>query len=651
MSFRTGPLTIRRFFMKSFGKIAGLMLATISLSTFISSCAEDSGSSSSNSADTSSAVDAETFASSDTANANGYIAADLYENFSASETVYITLNGTSATARLGSGSEVSATSTETSIGTVSSKDITIVLTSNTAEDESSGTDAESNGLSVQYKGDGKIKYVISGTFTGTLFIKNKKADAAVVLNNAKITSDSGSGPALRFSSQNRTFIVIPAGTESTITDTRVLDQSATMYDTKKGSIYAKGALIFTGESSSSSGGVLSVVNKGFKHAIYSKDYVRVANITLNSTVEGTKGRDCIRSLTGVIIDGGTIKLTGNGTVTDDESVGIKVEGEDADEDELTVEYTAGAGFVIINGGKITINTVAKGITAHWKSSESAIGNAAYTATANESLLYTTFLNGTSASRPNPFVEINGGTIDITTTGTPYENSTASCSPEGIEAKGNMTINAGTITLSCTDDAINAGGSIVINGGAIYAYSSQNDAIDANGTSGITINGGTIVALGVTTPECAFDCDSYPLKITGGLLVGLGTNNYTAPTNCTQSTAVLSSSIYGSGGTTMAITDASGTPVFAYRLPSSAGSVMILSSPNIKTGSSYTVKTGVSASGGTAFHGLYTTLPSISGGTSTDSFSTSSSSCVYTSSGASSNGGPQEGTKPTTPGAR
>ena len=596
---------------------------------------------------------AETYICEDYAEASAVIQADLYENFVADGTVYVNFDGTTVTACIGENSSnaVTATSEEQSLGKISDTKVTMILSSNTLEDEANGIDEASNGVILQYKGSGKIKYVLSGSYTGTVFIKNKKADSAVVLNNANLTSDSGYGPALRFSSQNRTFIVIPAGTESTITDTRVLNQSGTMYDDKKGSVYAKGVLIFTGETSTSVGGTLSVVNKGYKHAIYSKDYIRIANITLNSTVAGTTGRDCLRSLNGVVIDGGTINLTGKGTITDDESVGIKVEGEDEDEDTQTVQWNRGCGFVIINDGKITINTVAKGITAHWKSSETYIGNYADDEDSNTSLLLSTFLSETSATRPNPYIEINGGTIDITTTGTPYENTRTGekCSPEGIEAKGDLTINGGTITLKCTDDAINAGGSIYINGGAIYACSSQNDAIDANGSNGIKITGGTIVAIGVTTPECAFDCDSYPFSITGGLLVGLGTNNYTSPKNCSQSTVVLSNGYYGSANTTMAITDSSGNVVFAYKLPSSVGSIMVLSSPEIKTGTTYTVKSGVTVSGGTAFHNLYTTLPEISGGTSSTSFSTSTSNYVYTASNAGQNMGPQEGGRPQGPG--
>ena len=562
-----------------------------------------------------------------TAKANAVIEADLYENFTADGTVYISFDGTNVTSSVE--------------GSVSSDDITITTVDNSEADETA------KGVEIQYKGKLKLKYVLSGNYTGTVFIKNKKADAAVVLNNVNITSDSGAGPVLRFSSEQRTFLVVPAGTTNTLTDTRELNQTSTMYDDKKGSVYSKGTLIFTGETSTTEGGTLNIVNTGFKHAVYTKDYVRIADLTLNITVKGETGRDCIRALNAVIIDDGNITLKANGTIEDDESNAIRVDGEDADEDDMTVEYTAGAGFVIINGGKLNITTVAKGITAHWKSAKSVIGDSTYTATANTSLLCDTFLSGTTATKPDPYVEINGGIINITTTGEPYEGQTdddPSCSPEGIEAKEDLTINAGTITLQTTDDALNAGGDIVINGGAVYACSSKNDAIDSNGSNGITINGGVIVAIGLNTPECAFDCDQNPLTINGGTLIGLGTGNYTSPSSKSkQSVLVLGSSSAGSANTSFAVVDESENPVFVYTLPASTGEVLILSSPDIKAGTSYTVKTGVTvkAGSGTRFHNLYTTLPEISGGTSAlTGITTSSSSMVYTDSNAGNGfGGP------------
>ena len=361
-------------------------------------------------------------------NPGAVITEDLYENFTAEGTVSIKFSGNSFTSSFE--------------GAASADEISIKKVENSEKDETS------SGVEIQYKGSAKIKYVLSGNYTGTVFIKNKKADAAVVLNNVNLTSADGSGPVLRFSAEDtRTFIVVPAGTTNTLTDTRELNQSGTMYDDKKGSVYAKGTLIFTGETSTKAGGTLNIVNTGYKHAVYSKDYIRIANLNLNVTVEGKTGRDCIRALNAIIVDDGNLKLVGNGTITDDESAGLRVDGEDADDDDMTVEYTAGAGFIIINGGNIDITTVAKGITAHWKSANTVIGNSKYTATANKSLLCSNYLKGTSATKPNPFVEINGGNINVVTTGQPYEgrsDSDPSCSPEGIEAKANLTINGGTL---------------------------------------------------------------------------------------------------------------------------------------------------------------------------------------------------------------
>lgn len=551
---------------------------------------------------------------------NAVITEDLYENFAAEGTVSIKFSGDSFTSSFE--------------GAASENEISIKKVENSEKDEISA------GVEIQYKGSAKIKYILSGNYNGTVFIKNKKADAAVVLNNVNLTSADGSGPVLRFSAEDtRTFIVVPADTTNTLTDTRLLNQSSTMYDDKKGSVYAKGTLIFTGETSTKAGGTLNIVNTGYKHAVYSKDYIRIANLNLNVTVAGKTGRDCIRALNAIIVDDGNLKLVGNGTITDDESAGLRVDGEDADDDDMTVEYTAGAGFIIINGGNIDINTVAKGITAHWKSANTVIGNSKYTATANKSLLCSSYLKGTSATKPNPFVEINGGNINVVTTGQPYEgrsDSDPSCSPEGIEAKADLTINAGTITLNTTDDAINAGGNIVINGGAIYACSSLNDGIDSNGSAGIVINDGVVVALGGNGGECAFDCDNAPLTINGGYVLGLGGGNYTAPKNCKQTTLVLGSSSTGSANTSFAIVDSKNNPVFVYTLPAAQGEVLILSSPELKTDTSYSVKTGITikADSGSSFHNLYTKMPSISGGKeSLTNISTTNSNTVYTDSNA------------------
>ena len=402
-------------------------------------------------------------------------------------------------------------------------------------------------------------------------------------------------------------------------------------DDTKGTLYTKGPLLVSGSGS-------LTVSEGYKHGIYSKDYIRVFSGTI---AVNTSGRNAIQSLNGFVMDDGTITIKGTGSYTNNESRGIIVEGSD-DED-----YT-GEGFIVIKGGSLDITTVSKAISAKWDISEDAE-------------------TSDTTDDPYPYVLITGGTIDITTTGSPKDESsstyavmsadgvtaeeTTKLSPEGIEGKQAVFITGGLITTCCTDDAINSSrddegleAQLLITGGTIWAYSTGNDAIDSNGT--LTITGGVVVAVGLSSVECAFDCDDNTLSITGGLVVGVGTNNYSEPTAsaCSQSVVVLSGGYFGSGAT-FAITDTDGTPVFAFDVPSEASSssyVMILSSPNIEAGTTYQAVRGALSSGGETFCNLYTTLPDVSGGTVTlSSVKTTTSNYVYQATSVT-NFGAQEG---------
>ncbi len=563
-----------------------------------------------------------------------YLENDLVENYTAAQTVYISFSGTSASITADNETVTPDSNGITVWTDSSSKTINATLLSEEDAALLSETDPEAPGLIVEYKGTQIINYVLSGNFSGTFKLKNKKADAIVTLNGVSITSTQ-SGPAMHFTAEEkRTFICVNAGTSNTLTDSRCYTDpasettSAALYNSKKGSVYAKGPLILTGETSSSTGGTLTVINTGYKHAVYSADYIRISGITLNVSTE-ENSRDCIRALCAVIIDSGKITLNGNGTIEDDESAGIRVDGEDADDDEQTVSYAAGTGFIIINGGTITGTTTAKGITAHWKSAETAIGTFTDDDTVSvlqSENLFTSDTVLSAATTPVPFVIINSGVLSITTTLEPYENNDGtSCSPEGIESKGDLIINGGTLELNCTDDCINAGGAITINDGYIYAYSSDNDAVDSNdSTNGITINGGVIVASGTANAECALDADNCKIKINGGWVCGIGTENYTAGSSSSEQYIMEIGSSYYSAGSNFAVINSSGNPVFAYKVPSSGGKIMILSSPDISTGT-YTLYTGgtVTESDSGIFHGLYIEPAAYTAGTSKTTVTVSS----------------------------
>lgn len=462
----------------------------------------------------------------------------------------------------------------------------------------------SNGITITSTYDGYIKYSLSGNLNGTFKIAASDKKYAIELNNTTISATDG--PALNLSSKKRTFIIIPANATNTLTDS-----TSRTTDTSKAAIFSKGQLIFTGSTSSAEGGTLTV-NASYKHGIYSNDYVRFQNATYNIN---SSSRDCIRSVNRIIIDDGTFAINGTGTTQDDESKGIKVEGEESEDGK-------GLGDIVINGGRIDINTVSKGITAAFDSDEDGD-------------------TSSTAYDPAATVTINHGYITVTTTGTPYEGDGISLSPEGIEGKGGLTINDGYIVINSTDDCINVSNSknLTINNGYVYCYSSNNDAIDSNGN--LYLNGGVIVATGTTTPECAFDCDNNTFGVTGGILIGLGTSNYSSPTSSatTQNTIQASSSSI-TAIQTFAICNSSGTPVFAYTIPCYYD-VAILSSPLLTNGT-YTLVNGVTIDNkDSVFYGLYTdpSAVSISGGTSS-SFTISGN---ITTIGTISNNGPQEGT--------
>ncbi|MBK1881874.1 carbohydrate-binding domain-containing protein [Luteolibacter pohnpeiensis] len=245
-------------------------------------------------------------------------------------------------------------------------------------------------------------------------------------------------------------------------------------------------------------------------------------------------------------------------------------------------------------------------------------------------------SGQSADYANPkaiksegAMTINGGSITATT----QEEG-----GEGLESKSTLTINGGTIEVNAYDDGINAATKITVTGGNVYSYSSGNDGIDSNGT--FAFSGGTIISSGTTSPEEGFDCDSNNFAITGGTLIGTGG----ATSTPTSSSSTQKSVIYKGTGTAdviLQVKSSSGN-ILVYKLPrtysggssgggpgggggggsSSSSMTMLFSTPTLASGTTYTLVSGATVSGGTEFHGLYTGA-TVTGGTTLKTFTTSS----------------------------
>ena len=235
----------------------------------------------------------------------------------------------------------------------------------------------------------------------------------------------------------------------------------------------------------------------------------------------------------------------------------------------TLDITAGSdgieaekGQIFINDGNITINVVDDGIVASYETDNTI----------------------------DPYIVINGGMIQITTTGQ---------GGEGIESKSTLTINGGDIYIKAIDDAINAGKAIYINGGNIVAYSTTNDGIDSNGT--LTVTGGRVFAIGARSPEEGFDCDNNTFRITGGLLIGVGGSTSLPTANAsTQASAILGS---GSAGTTYSVLDSDNGEVVTFKSPASF-TTLLLSSNKFSSGKTYQLVSVSIVSNASDFNGLY-----------------------------------------------
>ena len=323
--------------------------------------------------------------------------------------------------------------------------------------------------------------------------------------------------------------------------------------------------------------------------------------TDGDTVVEDKGT-AIKPLLGFVMLDGNLTIYGNNSTKGYESKGIKVDGFESDtlDDE---SEAAGMGWIVIDGGTITIKTQGKAISAGWKQSEDD-------------------LPSSTANYPVPNVYINGGTFDITTYATPRDdtNTLEGVSPEGIEAKNNMYITGGTLVINTTDDCLNASNSIYISGGLIYAYASQNDAIDAGAEESqgaFYISGGVVIAMGAGAPEGGLDCNSDSrFQYTGGTIIAMGGSNNVPQASGTTAYTTNAGSV--SVGSSYALVQ-DGKVILAFKVPSGYryGSSTLLGAGNLASGSA-TLLSGVTVQAGSTFNDmLYYGNVSVSGGSSTN----------------------------------
>ncbi len=183
-------------------------------------------------------------------------------------------------------------------------------------------------------------------------------------------------------------------------------------------------------------------------------------------------------------------------------------------------------------------------------------------------------------------------------------STSSEGGEGIESKNTMYFDGGKVVSYCYDDCINCTGNIYVRGAWLMCYSNGNDAIDsnANAAGAFQISDGVVVA--VTSkggPEMGIDTDGNShISVTGGYLFTAGGNQGGGGSSSTLGSATTQGYYWLTGksfNTTnyYTVADATGNNLFTVKLPCNvSNSYSLISAPQMKKGSSYTLKSSTTA---------------------------------------------------------
>ena len=463
-----------------------------------------------------------------------------------------------------------------------------------------------------------VCYVVTGTTTdGSLIVKG---DASFELNLSNANITSATTTALDLESKGNAYLVV-SGTNK-LTDGATEDH--------KGTLYSKGKLLISGDGSLDVYGTYKngihgksniVIDKGVNlyvkstenNGIKAGDDMFINGGIINVEVSADGGK-AINGDADITINGGrtTVIATGNGTWEVDETLtyggdtkaaaGIGSDGIFyMNGGELYAKATGSGGKGVkadlegyITGGKIRIITEG-GLYYSNGSTESHnyTGNtdnlpAAYTSSPKGMKIGTKEEDGTTTTTYG-VLQISGGDIMIRTSGN---------NAEGIESKGTFDVNGGTVMVYAHDDALNSTGDMTFTGGTVVAVGINNDAIDANGN--MNIKGGTIIACGANGAEAGIDINEQKkLYITGGYLFAIGGRVDGNLGSTTQGIITTTGSV--SANSTVGISNSSKT-LYTFTMPPvtySSNNTIIISTPDLTSGSSYTVKTSSTSTTATA----------------------------------------------------
>lgn len=514
-----------------------------------------------------------------------------------------------------------------------------------------GTTATASSNSVKISGSTvtiteEATYIVSGTLDNGMLVVNAgdTAKLQIVLNGVNINSDTSA--ALHILEADKVFVTLAEGTTNTLANGGTF--TAIDENNIDAAIFSKQDLTFNGSGS------LTVTSPS-AHGIVCKDDLVFTGgtYTVNSASHGLDANDSVRITgeTSITVDAGKDGIHCENA--DDATLGfvyisngaINIEAEgDGIAAGSYMQIENGTFDLLIGGGSENGSSASSGNyggfmgggrPGHSSSNTTTTTDDSGTSmkgikAANSILISGGTFNIDSADdsvHSDVSVTINGGTFEIAsgddaihaeetltiTAGT--INITESY--EGLEAL-HIDVQGGDIKLVASDDGLNAAGgtdssgttggrdgmfggrggmgggmssssngSIVISGGKLYVNASG-DGLDANGT--LTISGGYTVVVGPTQGDTAtLDYDSSA-TITGGTFIGTGASGMAQTFSKSEQGVIALSVGNQSAGTTITLKDKDGNTVISYA-PELSFQVVILSSPDIVSGETYTITVG------------------------------------------------------------
>ncbi|GIE31442.1 hypothetical protein Ait01nite_044870 [Actinoplanes italicus] len=524
----------------------------------------------------------------------------------------------------------------------SSDSVAVDLTGSSATSSSDAVKVDGDTVTITAAGT----YRISGQLDGQIVVNAPDAAVTLILDGAEISS--GTTAAIAATEIDQLVLSLADGSTNTLSD-------ASSY---AGDADVNAALFSAGDLTVTGSGRLTVKGNG-NDGITSKDGLLVGSgtITVTAKDDGLRGRDYVSIVDGavtvtaggdgikadndedadsgyVVISGGTVELTSTGDGVDAVTDIVQTGG--------TLTVAAGGGHTVkpaddasAKGLKSGVITVLEGGTATVDASDDAVHS---DGAVHFNGAKVTVASGDDGVHAEGQQIVDGGSLSVT------------AAVEGLEA-ADFVLNDGRVRVVSSDDGINGAGgtstattdqggtqdatqggaqggpaagggfpdgggdtagggfpgggpggggenvgdfSVVVNGGTLV-IDSEGDGLDSNGTASIT--GGTVVVNG---PEGngngALDVNGT-FTISGGTLLAAGSAGMVVTPGADSAQGWISATLDSAvaAGTTVQIADGDGTLVGTYVTGKTVQNITY-SSPRIKTGQSYTISTGGTASG-------------------------------------------------------